>query len=589
MLLGGIAVSATSCKESGTDGPTEWGTVSGTVVDEIGVPVSGATITVSGMDETATSGADGSYSIDNVSNERHAVSASKDGYQPSSKTVRASSFVDGKATGLDLSILRANSRISGVVLDETNNSAPLSGVRVKAGTKEAVTGNDGRFEIEGLALSTYSLSFTYGNYGVVQVSVPVSSFVNEAYDTGSIYLGGGALIGTMTRYDLAASVKLLYDDYRSGNARGPVPSGTSNGFWDWASGFMAAVFDRTGNVEIQSEGFALRPISSALANHPATDLENFDTRIWGIKKITSTNSKMTVRVRCHQAPATFGVQVVNLDTPTPTLDRIAHYTHPNDQYINYNFDLSAYEDKTVVVILGQYIDLENNSPTATDYWHQIPVGRITFSSAWLPSDQTWWPGDEVIEGWKLTRQMVANAGVQTRSAFTGARTGTSTNHSGIGAWKGTGHIGEYWHYIGIEIQPEPLREEGFTIKTPSANPVSTTIPKSFIYAKFAISPGADKMVLTGRTLSDANDTFFKFAVFDAQGNFLAYVQPSTGATGSAGLDGTWKFRNNTTTSSTFEFDLSAYDGQMVAVAIAAMKGEANDEENKLVIQSIVLQ
>jgi hypothetical protein len=596
-LIGGASLSAVSCNNNDDNKSLSYGSVSGVVVDEEGQPLADAEIIVSGMSSVATA-ADGSYNVDGVSQERHFVLAAKTGYQSASKTVRAASFTDGRAT-IDLTLVRAASKIRGRVLDELDNNKPLKGVKVETGksTPSAITAEDGTFEISGLALLDYNVTFTYSTHPVLKVAVAKAEFVNDIVDMGDICVGGGDILKTKDRYELAKAAKLIYDDYRSGNGGGSGTSG-AGAFWDWSTSFMAAVVDRYGNIELQNEGFALRPSEGGGnftgewdGKNERTDVslpenkDQFHTYFYGAKKINATNSKLTVRVRCHQAPSTFGVQVVDLSTQHPQAVKIATFTHPNGDYANYNFDLTPYVGKEIVVVVGQYRDHANG--IGNEYWHQLPVARITFSSDYIATSQTWWPGDEVVDGWKLTKQMVANTGVQTLSSFTGlSPEGAGNDKGGIGRWYGTNHIGAWWHLIAVSKDIEPVNGSGMVIKTTGNGPVSTTVPESFLYAKFAIAAGANRLTVKARTFSDT-DSFFKLAAFDQSGSLLGYVTP-TATAGEAAADNTWKFHRNSADYAQFDFDLSAWNGQNVTVAFGVFKGESNGEENKIAINSIAL-
>lgn len=597
VLLCGVAFAAVSCKDDNSEKILSYGTVSGVVTDDDGAPIGGATISVSDVAQSVQTDADGSYSISEISNERHSVVAVKDGYVTSSKTIRAASFVDGKVEGLDLSLLRANTRISGTVLDSRNGNVPLAGVVVTAGAASATTDQSGNFQFEKLGLADYALTFTYAAYPVVTINVAKAAFVDEVYSTGQVYIGGGDLLKTLDRYELAEAGLLIYDDYRAGNAD------LSGVFGDWSTAYMSAVISKYGNVEYQREGLALRPSEPNGGGSFAgtwdgknerddvtipEDLNEFKCFIYGRKTINATNSKLSVRVRCHQAPSTFGVQVIDLSVPSPVVDKVGTFTHPNDSYAYYNADLSKYIGKEVIVVVGQYRDFANGVDTR--YWHQLPVARLSFSDAYLTGDQVWFAGTEVIDGWKLTRQQMVNAGVQTLSYFTGmSPDGAGNDHRGISMWYGTNHIGAHWALTAINKDLEPVTGSGFIMKTRGDEKVvNTLIPESFIWAKFPIAAGANKVVLTARTM-DAYSLFFKFAAFDETGTLLKYIAPQAGAAGSAGPDGTWKFINNTSEYSKFEFDLSEYNGRTITVALGVIKGEANNSENKIAIQSIELQ
>lgn len=137
--------------------------------------------------------------------------------------------------------------------------------------------------------------------------------------------------------------------------------------------------------------------------------------------------------------------------------------------------------------------------------------------------------------------------------------------------------------------------EGYLIKTRGGNNVSTTVPESYFYAKFAIAPGKDKLTFKTRNFS-SNATFFKITAIQENGT-VTHLQPisNTAAKAEAAADGCWKFVHQDGGSdkpnayAAFVYDLSQFDGKNVVIVLGVYKGEANGDENKLVINSISLK
>jgi hypothetical protein len=75
--MGALIVSLSSCKDDDDDPiQSSRGTISGVVTDDEGAPISDVTVTVSGIQEedmSVTTGADGSYTVENVTVKTHAV------------------------------------------------------------------------------------------------------------------------------------------------------------------------------------------------------------------------------------------------------------------------------------------------------------------------------------------------------------------------------------------------------------------------------------------------------------------------------------------------------------------------------------
>jgi hypothetical protein len=128
--------------------------------------------------------------------------------------------------------------------------------------------------------------------------------------------------------------------------------------------------------------------------------------------------------------------------------------------------------------------------------------------------------------------------------------------------------------------------------------VSTTVPQSLFYAKFAIATGNNTLTLKARTFG-TNATYFKLSAVENNGN-LTHILPTAPVGGTLtvseeGGDRTWKFYNDAGGAdapegyATFTYDLSAFDDKDVTVVLGVYKGEANSDENKLCIYSITLE
>lgn len=125
-----------------TDEPIYWGTLTG-IVTENGVPVEG--ITVRSGSRTATTDADGSYSI-KVYSDGATVSFEADGYITQSQTFKSSSFYRNEIEYSPL-IFRSV-RITGSVRDE--NGAAVEGATVSIGDRTALTDANGKYEFDGI-------------------------------------------------------------------------------------------------------------------------------------------------------------------------------------------------------------------------------------------------------------------------------------------------------------------------------------------------------------------------------------------------------------------------------------------------------
>ena len=352
VLLGASMSMVSSCSKDDEPENIGSGTVTGIVTDETGAPISGVTVALTGIDQTVSTGNDGKYTVNNVSMETHAVTFSKAGWLTVSVTVTAKKFNADKVATANIAMVNASAKITGTVIDAKNGGVPLSGVTVSIGPAgTATTGNDGKYTIENLIVDDYTATFTKANYVTITKAIKKSDFTNGVA-TLDIAMGGTELLRGLTAADLAEADKWYYSEYRGGGNADAYPH------WDWACDYLSSMTFR-GNWEEQWDGTTLRIRNDAADQSNPADLDVFDSYTYGSKKITADNKILTLRLRTHNAdaaaPAYFGVQVVDLSAAAPATVKIGETkTHGSGDYADYDFDLSAYIDKEVIVAIGIY-------------------------------------------------------------------------------------------------------------------------------------------------------------------------------------------------------------------------------------------
>ena len=139
----------------------------GTVVDEAaGVGIAGAKITLDKGGYSTTTGFDGTYTIVDVFAGNYTLTASADGYKPSSQAV---TVYAGEASAADFILTHESGGIVfGFVLDENGDS--LKGVAVtitRQGNNQqqgTETDDDGYYELSGLEAGEYTLTFEKSGY-----------------------------------------------------------------------------------------------------------------------------------------------------------------------------------------------------------------------------------------------------------------------------------------------------------------------------------------------------------------------------------------------------------------------------------------
>ena len=169
-----LAASATAEQPAAAEEPperesAEYGTISGTVVDRDGEPVSGALVVVVGTNRFATTNAKGYYVISPVPVGTFEVTAGRVGHETEKMSVTVMAgfrTVANFALGADPPSVEIGAKglVEGVVVDVTG--CPLSGVRVCILDGEVLTRTDkgGAFSVGPLAPGFYCLRAERAGY-----------------------------------------------------------------------------------------------------------------------------------------------------------------------------------------------------------------------------------------------------------------------------------------------------------------------------------------------------------------------------------------------------------------------------------------
>ena len=592
VVLATFMVTLSSCSED-DDNPVDsgLGTITGVVTDGAGQPVPDVNVTVSGIndeDVTSTTGPDGKYTVENISRKTHAVTFSKSGWLTISVTVAASEFDADRVATANATLINASAKIAGSITDAKNGDAPLEDVTVSVGVAgTAKSDADGNYVIENLVADNYTVTFTKANYVTISRSVAASDFVNGVV-TLNVRMGSQELLRGLTGEDLAAADKWYYNEYRGGRNADAYPH------WDWACDYMSTL-DFRGAWQEQNEGTTLQIRNNEEDRANPADLNVFDSYVFGSKLITADNKILSLRLRTHNAdeanPTYFGVQVVDLSEAEPVAVKIGDTrTYGSGDYADFEFDLSNYVGKEVIVAVGIY------RQATGDYWKQLVLRAIRFADRKV-ENWDWLPGTEVVAGWKLTQETVRSTMPHTKDSFTGISpvSGNRDNYvDAYRAWRDVAHVGAEWHFVPLKKDPEVFPSEGYLLKTRNTPEVNTTVPESYMYAKFSIAPGSNQFTLSTRNFG-SNYTYFKLTAIEDNGT-VTHVAPAsnTAQDASAAEDGCWKFihgdggAGNPEGYASFVYDLSQFDGRDVTLVLGVYNGEANTGENKLVFHTIDL-
>lgn len=591
-VLGSFVLTGTSCQKEETPAGEGNGTITGTVSDSNGNPVEGVSVSASNTESTATTGADGTYTLSNVPVATLSVTFKKEGYQTASITVPASRFSNGTAT-VNATLTVAGAKITGTVLDGANGDAPLEGatVTLNNGTS-ATTGSDGSFTIENLTVRDYTLSVSAEGYIASSITVSEADFDNEQTTASvSVTLYKTVLLPGLTLADLQNADIWYYNDYKGGR------NGDNYPMFDWSSDYMATL-DFRGAWAEQNEGTAIQIQNDEEQQSNPADHNNFDSFVFGRKMITDDNKIMSMKIRNFKeneqsVDTEYGVTVIDMTAAEPSAVKLGeNKTINSESYVDVVFDLSEYIGKEIVIAIGTYRAETGN------YFRQLCIRRIAFASTAV-KEWDWLPGTEVsgLDGWHMTEEMVRSTMANSKyTTFTGVSkvSGNRDEYAtAYKSWRGQGHIAAEWSLVPVAKDSEPFPTEGYVIKTRGNVSPNLTTPESYFYIKYAIEAGKNQMTLKARSFSEENSTWFRLTVI-AEDMTVTHILPASHKADSySEEDGNFvKFnhRNGTADApdgyATFTYDLSDFNGKEVILALGVYAGEQNGDENKLCINEI---
>lgn len=591
-VLGSFVLTGTSCQKEETPAGEGNGTITGTVSDSNGNPVEGVSVSASNTESTATTGADGTYTLSNVPVATLSVTFKKEGYQTASITVPASRFSNGTAT-VNATLTVAGAKITGTVLDGANENAPLEGatVTLNNGTS-ATTGSDGSFTIENLTVRDYTLSVSAEGYIASSITVSEVDFDNEQTTASvSVTLYKTVLLPGLTLADLQNADIWYYNDYKGGR------NGDNYPMFDWSSDYMATL-DFRGAWAEQNEGTAIQIQNDEEQQSNPADHNNFDSFVFGRKMITDDNKIMSMKIRNFKeneqsVDTEYGVTVIDMTAAEPSAVKLGeNKTINSESYVDVVFDLSEYIGKDIVIAIGTYRAETGN------YFRQLCIRRIAFASTAV-KEWDWLPGTEVsgLDGWHMTEEMVRSTMANSKyTTFTGVSkvSGNRDEYAtAYKSWRGQGHIAAEWSLVPVAKDSEPFPTEGYVIKTRGNVSPNLTTPESYFYIKYAIEAGKNQMTLKARSFSEENSTWFRLTAI-AEDMTVTHILPASHKADSySEEDGNFvKFnhRNGTADApdgyATFTYDLSDFNGKEVILALGVYAGEQNGDENKLCINEI---
>ena len=572
-------------------------TVSGIVKDTFGNTLEDVQISFIGTNMArevrlvAFSDYDGTFRLENVPSNARYITFSLEGYATVAYTIDARRFADGGEIVLEPVMEYSRARVRGRVLSAVDGS-PIAGARVECGTSVATTDAEGNFEVSGLTLKDYTVVYTIADGSTYSREITMDSFDDDGLaEMPVVRLGGDEILPGM-KWQAIADVPVWYSNNYHGSTG-------FNGINHWSVGYLSA-FPWIGDYRYEAEGCALVNIADQYEN---PDPSQFIAYTLGRKRIEEGNKFFNVALRTHYAtpadPAKFGVKVLNLTDGTPQPEDVGTGTYANSEYSTFTFDLSRYVGKEVVVVFGIYWTPVN---------FHVASRRFCFSSAPVK-------GDDALTGttvsgadWRgFTRENLTSMTVNDGNVFSGANFGlnaTDGDHGarrvhnpggqqGFSLWAGTNHLAMSWAFQYLNKEVEPVNEQGYTIKTRSNVDPGYTEPESYIYSRFRISDANDRLHLWLRTFSSANPTVFRVTAVPLDNLSAVALAPvsNTAIAANAAPQGCWSFvhekgNGNPDEYAEFVYDLSAYSGKDVVIAISVHKGATRAGEQKLCIYKI---
>ncbi|MBP5505811.1 MAG: carboxypeptidase regulatory-like domain-containing protein [Bacteroidales bacterium] len=535
---------------------------------------------------------DGSFRIEDVPSNARYVTFSLKGYATIAYTINPKRFTVGDEIVLNPVMEYSQATIRGRVLN-AEDGQPMAGVRVDCGLGAVTTDAEGYFEISSLTLKDYTVTYTIADGSTYTREVSLNDFVDYQVTLSDVRLGGGELLPGMRWQQLADAPEWFANNYHGSTG--------FSGINHWSAGYLSA-FEWVGDYRYEAEGCALVNIGE---DEEDPNQGQFISYTYGRKHIDAGNKIFNVNLRTHYATAAsqaqFGVKVLNLTDGGTKCEDAGRASYASSEYSSFSFDLSRYVGKDVVVAFGIYW---------TNYNYHVASRRFCFASAAVKGDDAL-PGTPVSGAeWRgFTRENITSMGLNTGTEFSGSNftlNNTDGDHGarrvhnpggeqGFSLWRGTNHLTNSWAYQYVNKEVEPVNEQGYTLKTRSDAAADYYTPDSYIYSRFAITDANDRLHLFIRTFSSANPTVFKVVAVPLATCIAAPLAPVSNNAVSAfeSPQGCWSFihekgNGNPADYAEFVYDLSAYSGQEVVVAIGVHKGGTRAGEQKLCFWKITM-
>jgi len=168
--IGSGRINAYKAVQATSPAPPTTGSIAGTVTDAVtGATIAGAAVTDG--TRSATSDANGGYSIANVPAGTYAVTATASGHNSASQSVQVTA---GQTSTANFALSPPPGAIAGTVRDAATG-ATIAGAAVTDGTRSATTNASGGYSIANVSAGTYTVTATASGYNSASQSVQVTA------------------------------------------------------------------------------------------------------------------------------------------------------------------------------------------------------------------------------------------------------------------------------------------------------------------------------------------------------------------------------------------------------------------------------
>ena len=214
------------------------GEIIGSITDDAGRPISGATVELLGSDYVGTSNESGNYSVSGVAEGDYYVRASREGY--------ITSISDNTLHIAPGSSVFQNFTLRGGTLTGTvdNGSAELAGVHITlilttGENLTATTDSDGRYMIKGIPEGVYAIiacldGYTNSTVGGVSITAGETTTLDltmvelQGAISGNVKSGGAPVEGARVWVSITDGIRFAYTDSRGNYTITDVPAGVYN-------------------------------------------------------------------------------------------------------------------------------------------------------------------------------------------------------------------------------------------------------------------------------------------------------------------------------------------------------------------------